>query len=91
MGFEGLDSLLGNVTTMVVGGDKLVRHMVFLDHCLEFRGTLIIEHMMLGIYSSLLEAIDEALICPYHFASHPIFHCSNKDSAAIDVDKDHDV
>ncbi len=73
------------------GGDKLVRHMVLLDCCLEFHGTLIIEHMMLGVYSLLIEAVNEALICPYHFSSHPIFHCSDEDSAAIDVDRDHDV
>ena len=91
MGFEGVDSLLGNVAMMVMGGGKLVRHMVFLDCCLEFHRTLIIEHMMLGIYSLLIEAVDEALICPYYFASRPIFHCSDKDSTAIDVDKDHDV
>ncbi len=91
MGFEGLNSLLGDVAMMVMGGDKLVCHMVLLDRSLEFCGTLIIKHMMLGIYSLRVEVVDEALICPYHFASRPIFHCSNEDSTAIDVDEDHDV
>jgi hypothetical protein len=65
MGFEDLDSLLGDVATMIVRGDKLLRHTVLLDSCLEFRRTLVIKHMMLGIYSFLIEAVDEALIFPY--------------------------
>ncbi len=46
VGFEGLDSLLGNVATMMVGGDKLVCHVILLYCCLEFCGTLIVKHVM---------------------------------------------
>jgi hypothetical protein len=91
VGFEGLDSLLGNIAMMIMGGDKLVRHVILLDCCLEFRGTLIVRHVMFGINSLLIEAVNETLICPYHFASRPVFNCSNEDAATVDVDKDHDI
>jgi hypothetical protein len=36
MVFEGLDCLLGQVATMVMGGDKLQLHLVEHDGCLHF-------------------------------------------------------
>ena len=39
----------------------------------------------------LFEAQHECLVCPYHFRIFPAFHGLNQNSAAVNVDHDHDV
>jgi hypothetical protein len=65
---EGLDGLLGAVTAVIVGWDKLIHHLVRLHGFLELVGAFVVKDVMLGHNSEGMQAVDELLIRPNHFA-----------------------
>jgi hypothetical protein len=88
---EDLDGLLGVVTAVIVGWDKLIHHLVALYGFLEVIGAFIVEDVMLGHNSGGMQVVDKLLICPNHFARSAILHCFNKDDVAVALCEYHDV
>ena len=46
--FEGLDGLLGNVVSMIVGGHELIFHAVGFDFVFEVLQAFVVKDMQLG-------------------------------------------
>jgi hypothetical protein len=53
---------------VIVGWDKLIPHLVKLYGFLELIGAFIVKDVMLGHNSDGMQAVDELLIHPNHFA-----------------------
>ncbi len=47
--------------------------------------------MELGEDTGRVEAVNQYLVGPHHFASHPVLHGLHQDCVAVYLSKDHDV
>jgi hypothetical protein len=65
---EDLDGLLGTGTAVIMGWDKLIRLLVSLCGFLEVVGAFVVKDVMLGHNSGGMQAVNELLIRPNHFA-----------------------
>ncbi len=63
-----LDGLLGTVTAVIMWQDKLIPHVVGLDGVLELVRTFVVKDVMLGCNSGGVQAVNELLKSPNHFA-----------------------
>ncbi len=68
LGFEGLNSLFGDVTSVIVWGYELVSHVILLDGCFEILRTLIVKNVVLLAYPACIQSVEERLISSDQFA-----------------------
>ncbi len=59
MGFEGLNALLGNVTSGIMWGYKLVRHVILFDCLFEVLRTLVVKDVVVWAYPACVESVKE--------------------------------
>ena len=68
VGFESLNSLFGDVTSVIVWGYKLVSRVILFDRCFEILRTLIVKNVVLWAYPACVQSVKERLISSDHFA-----------------------
>jgi hypothetical protein len=89
MHFEGLYSLLGYVLPVIIGGNELITHFVFLDRCFELSRAFVVKDVVFGMNTSFVEAVDHMLVSMDHLAGGAILHGFDKDATAVDVHEHH--
>jgi hypothetical protein len=78
MVLESLDGFLHLVASVVVWGYKLVGHLVEFDLLLEKFGAFVVKDVLFGEDACCIEAIDDGLICLYHFSGLSVLHGLNE-------------
>jgi hypothetical protein len=74
VGIEGFNSFLGNVTSVIVWGNKLVGHLICLDCRLEVIRALVVQDMMLLVDAACLQSVNKGLVSKNHFPWCAVFH-----------------
>ncbi len=59
VGFEGLNALLGNVTSVIMWGYKLVRHVILFDRFFKILRALVVENVVLWAYPACVQSVEE--------------------------------
>jgi hypothetical protein len=57
--FEGLNALLGDVTSVIMWGYKLVHHVILFDRLLKILRALVVKDVVLWAYSACAESVEE--------------------------------
>ena len=79
VGFERLYGFFCPIAPVIVGGDQLVAHLVSFYDGFEVCGAFIVKDVFFGEDARGVQARDECLIGPNHFAGGSILHRFDED------------
>ena len=84
-----LDCLLSNVSPVVFGGNKLVRHSRLGDCFFIFCRRLVVEDLVNGVMPCVSHALGSAFLCHNHGLFHPVRYGFHPCRVAINLMKCH--
>ena len=91
MVFEGLDGLLCNVASMIMGGHELIFHAARFDLVFEVLRAFIVKDMQFGEDHGFCQSIDEHLVSAHHLSRCTVFHWLDENCIAVNFGEYHDI